>query len=98
MATQSQSWTIEQLMQMRLGFAPARILGTALDLDLFAKIAAGNTTAAAIASAAESTERGTRMVLDPKNGSSPGRQFPLTSFGKYRIQVSVQLLRRSPIW
>jgi len=54
----------ERLLHMYFSFAPAKILSTALKLKLFSHIAAGSSTAQAIAQAARTNERGTRMVLD----------------------------------
>jgi ubiquinone/menaquinone biosynthesis C-methylase UbiE len=61
--TQAQS-PLEKLMQMNFSFAPARILTTALQLGVFSHLAAGRGTAADVARAADSSERGTRMLLD----------------------------------
>ncbi|HZT60152.1 MAG TPA: methyltransferase [Pyrinomonadaceae bacterium] len=61
---------LEQIWQMSFSFTPARVLTTALQLGLFSHLAAGHSTAAGVAAAAGSSERGTRMILDT-----------LTSFG-----------------
>ena len=49
---------------MHLAFAPARILGTALELDVFSHVADGRRTAKKVSEAAGASERGTRMILD----------------------------------
>lgn len=54
----------EQLLQMSFSFAPSRVLSSAVQLDVFSHIAAGNRTAAEIAKAAEASERGMSMLLD----------------------------------
>lgn len=54
----------EQLMQMSMSFMPARVLSSALQLDLFSQIASGNRTATEISSAVGAHERATRMLLD----------------------------------
>lgn len=52
------------IMQMGMSFVPARVLTTSLQLDFFLHIANGHHSAAAIAQAAQSSERGTTMLLD----------------------------------
>lgn len=61
--TQMQS-PLEQIMQMNFSFAPACVLTASLRLGLFSHLAAGKSTVAEVARAAESSERGTRMLLD----------------------------------
>lgn len=56
------------LMQMSFSFAAAKILSTAVQLDIFSHIAAGAQTAAEIAQAANASERGTQMLLDALRG------------------------------
>jgi ubiquinone/menaquinone biosynthesis C-methylase UbiE len=56
------------LMQMSFSYAASRILSTAVQLDVFSKIAAGAQTAAEIARATNASERGTRMLLDALRG------------------------------
>ncbi|MGH9163356.1 MAG: methyltransferase [Vicinamibacteraceae bacterium] len=51
-------------MQLAHGLWPAAIISSAAAYDFFTHIARGHTTAAAIASAAGTDPRGTRMVLD----------------------------------
>ncbi len=55
---------LSRLLHIHFSFAPAKILSTALQLKLFSHIAAGNQTAKAIARAAHTDERGTRIELD----------------------------------
>ncbi|MHB1767922.1 MAG: methyltransferase [Phycisphaerae bacterium] len=52
------------LLPVHLGFAPAQILAAAIRLNVFGHIAAGHRTAAAVADAANATQRGIRMLLD----------------------------------
>jgi len=56
------------LMQMSFSFAASRILSTAVQLNIFSSIAGGARTAAEIARVAQSSERGTRMLLDALRG------------------------------
>src|SRR4051812_25840026 len=54
----------EQLLQMSFSFTASRVLSSALQLDLFSRIAEGNRTASEIAKAAGAQERSMRMLLD----------------------------------
>jgi ubiquinone/menaquinone biosynthesis C-methylase UbiE len=54
----------EHLLQMSLSFMPARILATAVQLDIFSHIAAGHQTSADIAAASGAAPRGMAMLLD----------------------------------
>ncbi len=56
--------TAQHFMEMHFGFAPARILSAALELNVFGHISDGRTTAGKVAHAAEASERGMRMLLD----------------------------------
>ena len=56
--------TPDRIMQMSHGFWPAAIISSAAAYDFFTHIAHGHTTAAAVAAAAGTDPRGTRMVLD----------------------------------
>jgi 3-hydroxy-5-methyl-1-naphthoate 3-O-methyltransferase len=56
--------TPDRIMQMSHGFWPAAIISSAAAYDFFTHIAHGHDTAAALASAAGTDPRGTRMVLD----------------------------------
>lgn len=56
------------LMQMSFSYAASRILSTAVQLDVFSKIAAGAQTVSEIARATNASERGTRMLLDALRG------------------------------
>jgi ubiquinone/menaquinone biosynthesis C-methylase UbiE len=96
METEGLGWSVEQLLQMHLGFAPARVLTTALELDVFSHLAAGKTSAGEVAQAAGATERGTRMVLDALAGigllGKNGKGYELT-------EVAEQfLVRGSPAY
>jgi len=59
-----QTVDLQKLMQMQFSFAPYFVMSTSLQLRFFSHIAAGHKTSAAIARAAGSSERGTRMLLD----------------------------------
>src|SRR5436305_11982341 len=59
---------LEQLMQMNFSFAPSCVMTAALRLGVFSHLAAGGGTAAEVARAAESSERGARMLLDALAG------------------------------
>ena len=56
--------TPDRIMQMAHGFWPASIISSAAACDFFTHIAHGHDTADAVASAAGTDPRGTRMVLD----------------------------------
>jgi SAM-dependent methyltransferase len=56
--------TPDRIMQMSHGFWPAAIISSAAAYDFFTHIAHGHDTADAVASAAGTDPRGTRMVLD----------------------------------
>jgi 2-polyprenyl-3-methyl-5-hydroxy-6-metoxy-1,4-benzoquinol methylase len=56
--------TPDRIMQVSHGFWPASILSSAAACDFFTHIDQGHTTAAAVAAAAHTDPRGTRMVLD----------------------------------
>ncbi|HSW49094.1 MAG TPA: methyltransferase dimerization domain-containing protein, partial [Bryobacteraceae bacterium] len=63
-SAQHQEWTVQRLMETHLGFAPSRILSTALELEVFTHIAQGKSTVAKVAAASGATERGMSMLLD----------------------------------
>ena len=91
--TQVQQSPLEQLMQMNFSFAPARILTTALQLGVFSHLAAGHSTTADVARAADSSERGTRMLLDALVGfhllSKDGDNYTLTPHARqYLVRES----------
>jgi ubiquinone/menaquinone biosynthesis C-methylase UbiE len=87
-------WSVADLLQMHLGFAPSRILRTALELDVFSEIAAGKKTAAEIARGIRATERGTRMLLDAMVGL---RLLDRTAAGYDLTPIATQhLVRESP--
>ncbi len=54
----------ELLHQMAFSFIPSRVLSSGLQLGVFSHIAAGKKTVAAIAAAAQASERGIRMLLN----------------------------------
>lgn len=54
----------EVLHQLHFSFVPARVFSVGLRLGVFSHIAAGRQSAAAVALASGSNERGTRMLLD----------------------------------
>jgi 3-hydroxy-5-methyl-1-naphthoate 3-O-methyltransferase len=56
--------TPDRIMQMSHGFWPAAIISSAAGYDFFTHIAHGHATAEAVAAAAGTDPRGTRMVLD----------------------------------
>ncbi|MCL4403026.1 MAG: methyltransferase domain-containing protein, partial [Acidobacteria bacterium] len=69
-------------MQLHLGFAPSRIISSALELGIFSQLANGGMTAAETARACRATERGTRMLLDSLVGlellAKSGENYILT--------------------
>lgn len=54
----------QKFTQMHFSFAAARVLTSAVRLNVFSQIAAGRTTASEVAQAAGAPERGMRMLLD----------------------------------
>lgn len=83
----------ERLVHMYFSFAPAKILSTALQLKIFSHIAAGADTAQAVAKAARTGERDTRMVLDALTALN----LLVKRGGKYRLTptASRYLVRES---
>jgi ubiquinone/menaquinone biosynthesis C-methylase UbiE len=85
---------LEQLMQMNFSFAPSCVMTAALRLGVFSHLAAGGGTAADVARAADSSERGTRMLLDALAGfgllSKSGERYELTPHARQ------YLVRESP--
>jgi len=84
---------LEQIMQMNFSFAPACVMTAALRLGVFSHLAAGKSTAAEIAQAAESSERGTRMLLDALAGfgllTKSGGRYELTPHARqYLVRES----------
>ncbi len=90
----AEGWNLNALIQTHLGYAPSRILASAIDFSVFDRIAAGNHTAREIAEAAGASERGMRMLLD----ALVGMQILDKSAQKYMLTpVAAQhLLRDSP--
>ncbi len=84
----------ERLLHMYFSFAPAKILSTALKLRFFSHMAAGSHTARAVAKAARTNERGTRMMLD----ALTALDLLSKRSGKYRLTptASRYLVRESP--
>jgi 2-polyprenyl-3-methyl-5-hydroxy-6-metoxy-1,4-benzoquinol methylase len=64
MQTAVQHVTPDRIIQMAHGFWPAAIISSAAAYDFFTHIAHGRNTVEAVASAAGTDHRGTRMVLD----------------------------------
>src|SRR5436190_21443167 len=60
--------TPDRIMQMAHGFWPAAIISSAAAFDFFTHSAHGHDTAGAVASAADTDPRATRMVLDARVG------------------------------
>lgn len=76
--------TPERILEMAWGFAATRLLGTAIELEIFRHVAEGKRTPAAIAKAAGATPRGVQMVVDAAVGlgllvrSGTGREAPVS--------------------
>jgi len=75
--------TPDRIMQMAHGFWPAAIISSAAAYDFFTHIAHGHETADAVAAAAGTDRRGTRMVLDALVSlecltKPPGGRYALT--------------------
>ncbi len=60
--------TPERLFQYGWGFAVTQALATAIDIDLFSQVAAGNRTVDALAKATKCSTRGVRMLADALAG------------------------------
>jgi SAM-dependent methyltransferase len=73
--------TPDRIMQMSHGFWPASIISSAAAYDFFTHIAHGRDTAAAVAAAAGTDPRGTRMVLD----SLVALEFLTKKNGRYAL-------------
>ena len=97
-AREAPLWGPAQLVQMHLGFAPARILSTALELDVFSHLAQERYSAKQVSAAAGASERGMRMVLDAlvglgflvKSGNrygltEPARRFFVREIGRAHV-------------
>jgi ubiquinone/menaquinone biosynthesis C-methylase UbiE len=74
----------DQLMQMAMSYTSSRVLNAALQLNVFSIIASGRSTAAAIAGAANASERGMRMLLD----TLTALQLVTKSTGQYHLTAS----------
>jgi 2-polyprenyl-3-methyl-5-hydroxy-6-metoxy-1,4-benzoquinol methylase len=81
MQTTVQQMTPDRIMQMAHGFWPAAIISSAAAYDFFTHIAQGRNTVDAIASAAGTDRRGTRMVLD----SLVSLEFLTKEDGRYAL-------------
>lgn len=73
------TWDIQQLAQLHLGFAPSRIISSAIELGVFSQLAHGGMTVTETARACRATERGMRMLLD----ALVGLQLLAKSDGNY---------------
>ncbi len=85
---------VQKLTQLHFSFAPSRILTVGLQFRVFSHIAAGHTTAAAIAKAAGASERGMRMLLD----ALAGLELLIKKDGHYMLTPVAEryLVRESP--
>ncbi len=102
-----QEFSMPQLMELHLGFAPARTLMSAMELDVFSKIYDGHRTAARIAAAAGAAERGIGMLLDALTSmrllEKKDDQYSLTPFAaQYMVRASPDclgdFLTLEPLW
>jgi ubiquinone/menaquinone biosynthesis C-methylase UbiE len=82
------------LMQMGMSFMTGRVLSAAVQLNMFSHIASGHQTAKAVAAAAGTSERGTRMLLD----ALTGLELLTKSGDHYRLTPASEkyLVRQSP--
>jgi 2-polyprenyl-3-methyl-5-hydroxy-6-metoxy-1,4-benzoquinol methylase len=89
-----QQVTPDRIMQMAHGFWPAAIVSSAASYDFFTHIARGSNTADAVAAAAGTDPRATRMVLD----SLVSVELLNKQDGRYALTPDVQafLVRDSP--
>jgi SAM-dependent methyltransferase len=81
MQTAVQSLTPDRIMQMAHGFWPAAIISSAAAYDFFTHVALGRNTVEALAAAAGTDPRGTRMVLD----SLVALEFLTKQDGRYAL-------------
>jgi ubiquinone/menaquinone biosynthesis C-methylase UbiE len=97
----------EIIMQMAFSHAPARILSSAVQLDLFSHLAGGKQTAQEIAQAAGASARGVRMLLDALVGfqllKRAGERYELTPLSaKYLVRESpdylASLMETNHLW
>jgi 2-polyprenyl-3-methyl-5-hydroxy-6-metoxy-1,4-benzoquinol methylase len=93
-ATTVEQVTPDRIMQMAHGFWPAQILSSAAACDFFTHIAHGHQTADAVAKAAGTDPRATRMVLD----SLVSLEFLRKDAGRYSLapDTDVFLVRDRP--
>jgi len=85
------------LMNMGMSYMTARVLAAGVQLNVFSHLAAGHQTAAAVAQAANSSERGMRMLLDALAGlellTKRGEQYQLTpASAKYLVRESPEYM------
>lgn len=73
--------TPEKITQTTFAFMPARVLATAVDLEVFTHIAGGNHTSEDIARASKSSHRGMEILLN----SLVGLEFLTKSDSKYDL-------------
>lgn len=79
--TNTGNLTPEKIMETTFGFAPARVLATGVDLEVFTQIAKGNLTAEDIAIASGASPRGTEILLN----SLVGLEFLIKTDHKYQL-------------
>jgi len=79
--TSSQELSPEKIMETTFAFAPARVLATGVDLEVFTHIARGNHTSKDIAKCSESSHRGMEILLN----SLVGLDFLTKSDHKYNL-------------
>lgn len=89
MAKKQMEWTPEQLMETMRGFQPACVIGAALELDVFGKLARADMTAAQAARAIKGTARGARALLNALAAlgllNKRGEVFSLTPFARKHL-------------
>ena len=92
----TQQLTPEKITQTTFAFMPARVLATAVDLEVFTHIAGGNHTSEDIARASKSSCRGTEILLN----SLVGLEFLTKSDSKYGLTPLSEkfLVKGLPAW
>lgn len=85
---------LSTITQLNFAMAPTRVLLTAVQLDIFSRLAEGKSSAADVAMAAETSSRGTRMLLD----SLCAFQLVVKTDGRYELAPAARryLVRSSP--
>jgi ubiquinone/menaquinone biosynthesis C-methylase UbiE len=106
-SAQPPEWSVQRLMETHLGFAPSRILSTALELEVFTHIAQGKSTVAKIAGASGATDRGMQMLLDAIAGIGllvkRDSRYALTEISERHLVKGKpayfgQFLSMNPLW